>query len=75
MRETPPTPDVLSSLFPAPSRSAQWGKSTWRKHSRCVLITATRRRKARSQKRPDPGGDDLRPQICPLWRCWRWSTS
>ncbi|XP_077317191.1 uncharacterized protein LOC143939978 [Lithobates pipiens] len=26
MRETPPTPDVLSRLFPAPSLLAQWGE-------------------------------------------------
>ncbi|PIO38485.1 hypothetical protein AB205_0077250 [Aquarana catesbeiana] len=77
MRETPPAPDVLFSLFPDPSRLAQWGKSTWRRHSRCLIITPTRRRrrKARSLKRPDPEGDDLRHQICPLGRCWRWSTS
>ncbi|PIO31958.1 hypothetical protein AB205_0037520 [Aquarana catesbeiana] len=25
--ETPPAPDVLSSLFPAPSLSAQWGRA------------------------------------------------
>ncbi|PIO31197.1 hypothetical protein AB205_0043120 [Aquarana catesbeiana] len=69
MRETPPAPDVLSSLFPAPSSSAQWGKSTWWRHNRCVLITATRRRrrKARSLKHHNPEGDDLRHQICP-WR-------
>ncbi|PIO11137.1 hypothetical protein AB205_0209120 [Aquarana catesbeiana] len=71
MHVTPPAPDILSSLFPAPFRSAQWGKSTWRIHSRCVLIIATRRRrrKARSRKGPDPDGD-LRPQICPLGRWW-----
>ncbi|PIO16523.1 hypothetical protein AB205_0132740 [Aquarana catesbeiana] len=27
MRETPPAPDVLSSLFPAPSLSAWWGRA------------------------------------------------
>ncbi|PIO11925.1 hypothetical protein AB205_0140140 [Aquarana catesbeiana] len=75
MRLTPPAPDVLSSLFPAPFRWAQWVKSTWRSQSRCVLIIATRRRKARIRKRPDPERNDLRPQICPLGRCWRWSTS
>ncbi|PIO12304.1 hypothetical protein AB205_0027940 [Aquarana catesbeiana] len=77
MCETPPAPDVLSILFPAPSRSAQWGKSTWRRHSRCMLITAMRRRgrKAQSQKRHDPEGDNLRPQICPWGICWRWWTS
>ncbi|PIO12761.1 hypothetical protein AB205_0127020 [Aquarana catesbeiana] len=75
MREIPPTPDVLSSLLPAPSHSAQWGKSTWRRDSRCQIITPTRRRKAQRQKRPDPEGDDLRPQICPWGRCWRWWTS
>ncbi|PIO12775.1 hypothetical protein AB205_0088570 [Aquarana catesbeiana] len=79
MRETLPAPDVLSSLFPALSRSAQWGKSTWRRHSRCQIITPTRRRrrrrKARGLKRPDPEGDDLRHRICLLGRCWRWSTS
>ncbi|PIO16607.1 hypothetical protein AB205_0154800 [Aquarana catesbeiana] len=76
MRVTPPAPDVLSSLFSTPFRSAQWGKSTWRRHSRCVLIIATRRRrrKCRSLKRLDPEGDDLRHQICPLGRCWRWWT-
>ncbi|PIO40410.1 hypothetical protein AB205_0008630 [Aquarana catesbeiana] len=73
MRETLPASDVLSSLFPAPSHSAQWGKSTWRSQSRCLIFTPTRRRKARRQKRPDPEGDDLRHQICPLGRCWRWS--
>ncbi|PIO35969.1 hypothetical protein AB205_0118390 [Aquarana catesbeiana] len=75
MHETLPAPDVLSSLFPAPSRSAQWGKSTWWRHSRCQIITSTRRRKARSLKCSDPEGDDLRHQICPLGRCWRWWTS
>ncbi|PIO10949.1 hypothetical protein AB205_0061660 [Aquarana catesbeiana] len=66
MRVTPPAPDVLSSLFPAPFRSAQWGKSTWRRHSRIVLIVATRRRrrrKGRIRTRPNPEGD-LRTQIC-----------
>ncbi|PIO40491.1 hypothetical protein AB205_0169920 [Aquarana catesbeiana] len=73
----PPAPDVLSSLFPTPFRSAQWVKSTWRSQSRCVIITGTirRRRKARIRTRPDPEGEDLRPQICPLGRCWRWWTS
>ncbi|PIO10881.1 hypothetical protein AB205_0055270 [Aquarana catesbeiana] len=66
MRVTTPAPDVLSSLFPAPFHSAQWGKSTWRSQSRCVLIIATRRRKAWSRKRQDPEGDDIRHQICPL---------
>ncbi|PIO10769.1 hypothetical protein AB205_0144560 [Aquarana catesbeiana] len=77
MRETPPAPSVLSSLFLTPSHSAQWGKSTWWRQSRCLIITPTRRRrrKARSLKCPDPGRDDLRPQICPLGRCWRWWTS
>ncbi|PIO13998.1 hypothetical protein AB205_0165880 [Aquarana catesbeiana] len=48
MLVTPPAPDVLSILFPAPFRSAQWGKSTWRSHSRCVIITGTRKEEEES---------------------------
>ncbi|PIO11559.1 hypothetical protein AB205_0210190 [Aquarana catesbeiana] len=70
MRVTPPAPDVLSSLFPAPFHSAQWVKSTWWSQSRCMLIIATRRREAQIRKHPDTEGDDLRPQICPLVRWW-----
>ncbi|PIO11606.1 hypothetical protein AB205_0005890 [Aquarana catesbeiana] len=51
MRETPPAPDVLSSLFPTPSRSVQWGKSTWRRLSRCLIITPTRRRRKARRRR------------------------
>ncbi|PIO14048.1 hypothetical protein AB205_0030120 [Aquarana catesbeiana] len=51
MGETPPAPDVLSILFPTPSRSAQWGKSTWRRHSRCLLITALEPETSRSRRR------------------------
>ncbi|PIO11758.1 hypothetical protein AB205_0006740 [Aquarana catesbeiana] len=63
MRETPPAPDVLSSLFPAPCLSAQWG-STWQRKSKCMQRRAATT-KARSLERPNPRGD-LRPQICPL---------
>ncbi|PIO27228.1 hypothetical protein AB205_0106750 [Aquarana catesbeiana] len=72
MRETPPAPDILSSLFPTPSLSAQW-ESTWWRKSKCMQRRAATS-KAWSHKRPDPGGD-LRPQICPLSRWWRWWTS
>ncbi|PIO15614.1 hypothetical protein AB205_0071150 [Aquarana catesbeiana] len=66
MRET----DVLYSIFPALSLSAQWVENM----AETQQVHAKERSNNESHECPDPGGD-LRPQICPLKRWWIWWTS
>ncbi|PIO30497.1 hypothetical protein AB205_0157920 [Aquarana catesbeiana] len=48
MHETPPTPDVLSSLFPALCLLAQW-ESIWRRKSKCMQTDSSS-----NNERPEP---------------------
>ncbi|PIO05130.1 hypothetical protein AB205_0159480 [Aquarana catesbeiana] len=59
MRETPPAPAVLSSVFPAPCLSTQWGEHM--AETQQVHADSSSNDISRSHECPA-----LRPQICPM---------